>query len=163
MSAMKQAIKSIWGENLVLPLANMSLEYGNSVPSFTSPPFQKSFGCCKIRLYQPRSCICHKGFSDDVCLRNIIRVTRTAYYFGFTVGLEGNSKLELAIAFRDRCWLYIIRSNILIDRSILSTPGIVSVYDIICHMMYINHANLLVTRLRIMQCNCLHNLKPQCN
>ena len=66
MSAMKQAIKSIRGENLVL------------------------------------------GFSDDVCIRNIIHVTRYAYYFRFAVGLEGNSKLELAITFRDRRWLYFI-------------------------------------------------------
>ena len=133
----------------------MTLEFGRSVPSFTSPPFQKNFGCCKVRLYQPRSRT-SQGFSDDVCIRNIIRVTRCAYYFRFAVGLEGNSRLELAITFSERRWLYII--HILIDRSILSTSGIVSVYDVVR-----KSRNLLVTRLRIMQCNCLHNLKPQCN
>ena len=55
--------------------------------------------------------------------------------------------------------LAVYHSNILIDRYILSTPGLVSIYDVICHNPddVCKSRNLLMTRLHIMQCNCLHN------
>ena len=157
---MKQSIKSIRREILVLLLANMSLEFGSSVSSFTSPPFQKNFGCCKIRLYQPRSRTCHK-----VLVMTYAYVIKLAVHIIQICGWFGGKFKARVSNYLQRQTLAVYHSNILIDHSILSTPGIVSVYDVICHNPNDVRKlhNLLVTRLRIMQCNCLYNLQPQCN